>query len=162
MSSDSFSYSGEYTCCICKNKFYGNPAMRNAAGTFCDKCYQGVKDKMAEGMKRRYAKWEGRCLYCGEEINERNPGKDRYGYNTHIHRACDDHREWMLKCSRFSDRMFKQAEKMEKRERPLREKRIKEEKEIKKGKLLAQNKNVERILSLEKELALLKEAFIKS
>lgn len=113
-----------YKCSMDGNNHDGEPALKNACGTFCPECKAKIHAKAAEGVKERIESLNGCCIWCGEKITEANPsGKSHEGCN--IHETCEQKRDWVLKCIRHSDKMAKYVARTEERERPMREEREK-------------------------------------
>lgn len=111
-----------YICCMCKKTFEGEPAMRNNAGRFCPECNMRLRARIAEGCRNRVRTSPEGCIWCGELIKDnRNHGDDHESVN--ICTACENHRSWLLKCIRVSDRPAKYVARVEAREAGARKER---------------------------------------
>lgn len=113
-----------FICVHCKEEFNGNPAMRNAAGEFCQDCENIRKQNARLGMLARKRHVSDVCIWCGDKLTKSNrqTGKD----NEQVCKRCSNNRDWFLRCVRYSDKAAKYAAMVEERERPLREKRQEE------------------------------------
>jgi hypothetical protein len=112
-----------YKCCMCDDgvTHTGTPAWKNAAGYYCPKHREIVKQRIADGMRKRVSLRDGVCIWCGEPIIEaRNHGNN---HTVNIHVECEKNRDWFLKCVRYSDVAAKYAARIEAREAPARKAR---------------------------------------
>jgi hypothetical protein len=138
-----------FQCAMCK-KHFELPAMTNIAGSFCADCkaewnrrknfgtrnrrpmmpVESVDEILEEenhhpGKPDSSTPWRpedlygSSCRWCGEEINESNPPLS--SCNACIHQSCDNHRDWLLKCIRYSDWAARYVVHRERREKPRRE-----------------------------------------
>lgn len=67
------------------------------------------------------------CGWCGKILNELNAARPREFITRererNIHAKCEDGREWLLECIRYSDHAAKYVARVEAREAPLRAQR---------------------------------------
>jgi hypothetical protein len=97
---------------MCKNTFAGEPFWKNGAGTFCEPCRKEMKRRAVEGFVTRNHEKDGICKYCGEKTTER-PGTD----TCMVCDVCSKNMYWVLKCIRFSDRLYRHVVSREEREK---------------------------------------------
>lgn len=113
-----------YRCVMCKTAMEGNPALINGAGSFCGDCKKEIYKRAADGCKSKIKKI-GACRWCGDrEFIIRKPNN---GVNEGVCTACENNREWLLKCIRFSHWPHQYVNRIEEREKPIREARIREQ-----------------------------------
>lgn len=105
-----------FICKMCKKTFEGSPAFVNGVGTFCAECKSIIHARAAEAAKNN---WDGKCGWCGNEVSRQYNGGDRRTVCV----SCENHRAWLLRCIRHSDKPFKYVTDVETRENPLREER---------------------------------------
>ena len=108
--------SDTYVCCHCKRQYIGAPAMTNGAGSFCVGCKSDMLRKASEAPRERSAMLNGRCMWCGENITD-GSGHRRPGYIDNVCRTCCSHRDWLLRCIKFSDHPAKYVASKEDKER---------------------------------------------
>lgn len=116
-----------YKCSMCKKDLTGPAALVNAAGRFCEECFDVIKKRISDSK----IEWDGRCPWCGSIINESNKYTSGAG-DAHVCKTCSMNRSWLLSCIRHSDRPAKYTARIEDREAPNRAKRelkLKEERE---------------------------------
>lgn len=116
-----------YKCVMCKKDFSGEPALKNAIGCFCFECRRIMKERQAVGTKKRYKNrhCDGGCYcaWCGKKITNENAYHSTAEDKNRLHgvcRECQNHRDWLLKCIRLSDRPSMYIKFVEEREAPKR------------------------------------------
>jgi DNA-directed RNA polymerase subunit RPC12/RpoP len=110
-----------YICNKCKRKFEGDAVFKNGAGEFCRQCKEFIHKRAAEVQRQRNAERKGYCVWCGKKII--NELVQRGFEDENVCKDCRNHRDWMLKAIRFSDRVALYVARTESREGPLREAR---------------------------------------
>jgi len=113
-----------YTCSTCKRQFTGEPATRNACGSFCGECWNRAAAKSVERQKAENTQTNGVCLYCGAVFV---PYQTRHA-TQHVCRYCEKMRERMLLCIRNGPKLAEYVASTEKREAELRVVRERERK----------------------------------
>ena len=114
-----------FKCDVCKETMSGEPAMKNAIGSWCNMCKAEFVRKAHAGQRRP----KESCIWCGKPFtasNTRAPWPNGAGNSMNIHGNCIKKRDWLLMCIRHSDLVTKYVTRVEEREAPLREQRATE------------------------------------
>lgn len=103
-----------FKCATCKGTYNGNPALKNGAGSFCDRCWQAMRDKRSNNGGYRFSRYKklGICVWCGIDLVDENiaSGKEV------VCSTCDKNRNWLLKCIRATPHAAKYVASVEERE----------------------------------------------
>lgn len=108
-----------FTCCMCKENFDDSPVFKNGAGEFCEECRHEMIRRIKESNASRAS--DGRCIWCGDPL-------EGAVVDDNVHIECTKNRDWLLKCIRHSGRVLKYVQRVDRREKELRQARIRREK----------------------------------
>jgi hypothetical protein len=132
-----------YYCAMCKNITDGQPARKNAAGSFCQSCSEKINERAVLAMRGRAAKNE--CAWCGADTSAMKRGAKKAGGTCN---DCEKARERMLLMIRYSDHAAKYVARVEEREKEGRETRAKAAKTAKPEPSKAETVDYERLVRL--------------
>jgi len=82
-----------YVCCRCGGSFEGMPKLKTPgkANSMCPDCHADMVAKSRDRFNT------GICVYCGGKLGE--------GDSPTVHKECEDHRDWVLKCFKYSSKL---------------------------------------------------------
>lgn len=117
-----------FKCNKCHTNTEGEPAFKNAAGSFCVHCKKIIHELAADAMRERNKQLLDICPWCGDKLHDGNRLATRDKLAENVCAVCSKNRDWLLKCIRHSDRPSRYASRVELREKAGREQRFAEEK----------------------------------
>jgi hypothetical protein len=114
-----------FNCSMCKEEFQDPPAMINATGKYCAGCKGEINARSVNTRKHRHVirtrvpTAERACIWCGSAGPFHKCQED----TATVCKVCHTHRQWLLKCIRYSDKAAHYVAKREATELPLRQER---------------------------------------
>jgi len=111
-----------YNCAMCKKQMDGDAALINAAGMFCQSCKEIMHERGVESRLTNNQTTAGYCVWCRHKITPANAQANK---DVNVCTPCAGKRDWLLGSIRLSEHAARYVSRIEKRERPMREKRNK-------------------------------------
>jgi hypothetical protein len=114
-----------FNCSMCKGEFEEPPAMVNATGNYCAGCKGEINARSVNmrnqnrSIRTRVPTSERACIWCGSTGPFHKCQED----TATVCKVCHTHRQWLLKCIRYSDKAAHYVAKREEKELPLRQER---------------------------------------
>jgi hypothetical protein len=109
---------------MCKGEFQDPPAMINGTGKYCAGCKGEILARSFNTRKHNRATrtrvpTKRACIWCGSTGPFHKCEEDI----ATVCKVCHTHRQWLLKCIRYSDKAAHYVAKREEKELPLRQER---------------------------------------
>jgi hypothetical protein len=109
--------------CSCCKKEMISPKITNAAGSFCEACYNDWVAKGRQTRERNKAMYGGYCIWCGDRITP--DIMQKHFPDANVCQPCCNRRDWLLAAIRLSDHPAKYVARIEEKEKEGREQREK-------------------------------------